>query len=75
VKGSVPPGYYTGLAFKLGLPFDLDHGDATIAASPLNFTAMFWVWASGYRFLKIDLAAGRPALRSISPAATAQHRK
>jgi uncharacterized repeat protein (TIGR04052 family) len=55
VKGSVPPGHYTGLAFRLGLPFDLDHGDATVAASPLNFTAMFWTWASGYRFLKIDL--------------------
>ena len=61
VKGSVPPGRYVGLAFKLGLPFDLDHGDATIAASPLNFTAMFWTWASGYRFLKIDLESAGAA--------------
>jgi len=58
VHGKVPRGQYVGLAFAVGLPFDLDHGDATLAPSPLNVTSMFWAWSPGYRFLKIDLFAG-----------------
>ncbi|PZU11631.1 MbnP family copper-binding protein [Sphingomonas sp.] len=55
VKGKVPAGAYVGLSFRVGLPEDLNHGDATIAKSPLNFTAMFWSWQAGYRFFKVDL--------------------
>lgn len=68
VKGHVPPGKYVGLAFDMGLPFDLDHGDATIAPSPLNSSAMFWAWAPGYRFVKVDLlgaAAPMPAMAGM----------
>ena len=61
VKGSVPEGQYMGLLFDIGLPFDQNHGDPTLAASPLNLTEMFWSWQAGYKFIKIDLStAGRP---------------
>lgn len=56
VTGSVPKGKYRGVRFTLGVPFELNHGDPTIAPSPLNFTSMFWVWQVGYRFVKIDMA-------------------
>ena len=57
VRGSVPPGDYTGVAFEVGVPFALNHADPTLAASPLNLTAMFWSWRGGYRFLRVDLVA------------------
>lgn len=61
VSGTVPAGSYRGLRFTLGVPFDLNHADATIAASPLNLTSLFWNWQAGYKFLRIDLASsGRP---------------
>jgi uncharacterized repeat protein (TIGR04052 family) len=54
--GTVPKGDYRGIRFRLGVPFDLNHGDATIAPSPLNLTSLFWNWQAGYKFLRIDLA-------------------
>lgn len=56
VVGRVAKGQYRGLRFTLGVPFDLNHGDPTLAESPLNLSAMFWAWQSGYKFLKIDMA-------------------
>lgn len=61
ITGTVPAGTYRGLRFTLGVPFDLNHADATIAPSPLNLTSLFWNWQAGYKFLRIDLAtSGRP---------------
>lgn len=56
VTGTVPAGVYTSISFDLGLPFDLNHGNASTAESPLNFTAMFWSWNSGYKFIRVDTA-------------------
>lgn len=62
VRGTVPAGTYTGLRFTLGVPFARNHGDPTIAPSPLNLTAMFWNWQGGYKFIKFDTAStGQPA--------------
>ena len=61
LHGTVPDGSYSGLAFDIGVPFAQNHGDPTLAASPLNLTAMFWTWQAGYKFVKIDLStAGQP---------------
>lgn len=61
VTGSVPKGNYRGVRYTLGVPFGLNHGDPTIAPSPLNISGMFWVWQSGYKFVKIDMATnGQP---------------
>ena len=73
VKGRVPKGHYIGVRFKLGLPFDLNHGDATVAASPLDLTAMFWSWQAGYRFLKIDMAGDLVRTKSGQPVGFAVH--
>ncbi len=54
LRGTVPEGAYTGLRFTMGLPPALNHQDATLAAAPFNFTAMFWNWQNGYKFLKAD---------------------
>lgn len=64
IRGSIPKGDYVGVRFTLGVPFDLNHGDPTLAPSPLNITSMFWVWKAGYRFLKIEMASsGQPDKR------------
>src|SRR4029079_10322095 len=42
----------------LGVPFDLNHGNAATAPSPLNFSAMFWSWQLGYKFLRLDTPGG-----------------
>lgn len=64
IRGSVPKGDYVGIRFTVGVPFELNHGDPTLAPSPLNITSMFWVWKAGYRFLKIDMAtSGQPDKR------------
>ena len=57
LRGTVPAGDYTGLAFDIGVPFAHNHGDPTLASSPLNLTAMFWNWQGGYKFIKIELSS------------------
>jgi uncharacterized repeat protein (TIGR04052 family) len=54
VVGVVPTGEYDGLRFKMGLPFELNHGDASTAPGVLGITALFWNWRGGYKFIRID---------------------
>ena len=67
ISGSVPAGNYTGLRFTVGVPFALDHVDASTAPAPLNFTAMNWVWQAGFKFIRAELVvvhengAGEPS--------------
>ncbi|MEO1102626.1 MAG: MbnP family copper-binding protein, partial [Pseudomonadota bacterium] len=69
ITGTAPADEYTGLAFSVGVPFDLNHGDPTLAASPLNLTAMFWNWRAGYKFVKLDIAtAGQPLMTASAKA-------
>jgi uncharacterized repeat protein (TIGR04052 family) len=69
VRGIVPAGQYTGVKFTVGVPFDRNHGDPTVAPAPLSSTAMFWTWQAGYKFLKFDTAtSGRP-IQSAKPTA------
>lgn len=57
VRGAVPAGEYEGLSFKVGVPSELNHGDASTAPSPLNLSGLWWNWTNGYKFLRIDSAA------------------
>lgn len=66
VTGRAPRGNYTGVRFTLGVPFELNHGDPTIAPSPLNITAMFWNWQGGYKFLKADMNSTGLAAKSMT---------
>ncbi len=54
VVGTAPPGDYDGIAFKVGVPFALNHQDVAVAPSPLNLSGMFWNWLGGYKFIRID---------------------
>jgi uncharacterized repeat protein (TIGR04052 family) len=64
VVGTVPKGNYKGLKFTLGIPFKLNHADATLASSPLNLTSLWWNWQFGYKFLRIDLQSQVTAERT-----------
>ncbi|MCC2096999.1 MAG: metallo-mystery pair system four-Cys motif protein [Hyphomicrobiales bacterium] len=64
VTGKVPLGQYKGLRFEIGVPFEMNHQDPTLARSPLNLTSMFWTWQGGYKFIRIDmLTSGKPAMK------------
>jgi len=54
VTGEAPAGTWTGLRFRLGVPFALNHGDVATAPSPLNVSTLFWSWQMGYKFARID---------------------
>lgn len=41
--------------FKIGVPFELNHAQASEAPSPLNLSGLFWSWQGGYKFLRIDV--------------------
>ncbi len=75
IRGTAPAGDYRGLAFTLGVPFALNHGDATIAPSPLNLTALFWVWNAGYKFLKLDMSSSGQPDKSLDATAGKKERE
>lgn len=54
VLGTLPDGDYEGLRFTMGVPFDLNHANKDVAATPLNLTSMHWDWQGGYKFLRLD---------------------
>lgn len=65
-------GPWEGVGFTVGVPFALNHADAAAAEAPLNTSAMFWSWASGYKFLKIDgVSEGLPTGLSLHLGSTA----
>jgi uncharacterized repeat protein (TIGR04052 family) len=55
VRGHAPEGTYTGIRFILGVPLDQNHQDRSVAAAPLDLSQLFWSWAGGYLFARIDL--------------------
>jgi len=57
IAGTVPEGHYTGLRFTLGVPFDKNHTDLTAQPSPLNLTALSWVWNAGRKFARLDFSS------------------
>ncbi len=63
LRGTVDDaGPFNGLRFLLGVPFALNHADASTAAAPLNRVSMFWSWNAGYKFLRVDArTTGQPA--------------
>jgi uncharacterized repeat protein (TIGR04052 family) len=51
IHGTAPSGDYTGVAFRVGVPFELNHVELTSLPSPLNRTSLFWSWRGGHLFL------------------------
>ncbi len=54
VAGIVPDGRYTGICFKVGIPYELNHINDATAPSPLNSSGMLWNWRGGRKFIRID---------------------
>jgi uncharacterized repeat protein (TIGR04052 family) len=52
---AAPDGTYVGIKFEVGVPFSLNHTNTVDMPAPLNNTAMAWSWASGRKFVKIEL--------------------
>jgi len=66
IAGTIPQGHYTGLRFTLGVPFNKNHTDLTAQPTPLNLTALAWVWNAGRKFLRLDFSStGMPRGYSI----------
>ena len=60
IVGSAPAhDDYVGLSFKVGVPSELNHLDATTAPYPFGMPGMAWQWKSGYRFVRIDVATDK----------------
>lgn len=58
VTGEAPAGDYTGVAFVVGVPFEMNHLDPVTDPAPLQQTGMSWAWQFGYKFIKADGAVG-----------------
>lgn len=54
VSAAVAPGTYKGIKFTIGVPENKNHVDVDNQTAPMNTTAMFWSWTSGYQFLRLD---------------------
>ncbi len=56
VSGTAKGREFAEVCFDLGVPFALNHLDASsdTTPSPLNIPAMNWFWRGGHKFLKID---------------------
>jgi uncharacterized repeat protein (TIGR04052 family) len=68
VRGTVPAGDYVGVVFEIGVPFAVNHQDVMLAGPPLNFTALAWPWAAGYKFTTIDFDTkplGEPTMVAV----------
>lgn len=55
ISGRAPEGKYTRLAFTLGVPTELNHVNGALSPEPLNSYGMQWSWASGYRYMKLEV--------------------
>lgn len=55
IEGTADDVPYAGVQFTVGVPFALNHVDATTAAPPFNNSAMGWNWNFGFKFLKFDV--------------------
>ncbi len=54
IVGTAGDGKFNGIAFKIGVPSDLNHSDVATAPSPLNLSGLFWNWLDGRKFARID---------------------
>jgi len=57
ITGHAPPGEYTGVAFRVGVPESTNHGDPAVQPAPLAAGSMAWGWLSGYKFLRAELGS------------------
>lgn len=68
IRGTAPAGEYKGIVFEIGVPYDLNHKDPTLASPPLNYSGLTWPWRIGYKFTTIDLDTANKPAASPQPA-------
>jgi uncharacterized repeat protein (TIGR04052 family) len=61
IKIEAPAGVYRGVAFDVGVPYEINHADVATAKAPLNVKAMWWNWQFGYKFARFDFKTNAPA--------------
>lgn len=54
ISGTTTGGGYSGVVFDLGLPESLNLLSNSTAPAPLNLNQMYWSWAIGYKFTKLE---------------------
>ena len=54
IVGTMPDVEVTGLRFKVGIPFELNHQDPLVTGAPLNVSTLFWGWEAGRVFVRVD---------------------
>ncbi len=47
----------SAMRFTVGVPFSVNHLNPISQKSPLNSPSMFWVWQTGHKFIRLELAA------------------
>lgn len=61
IRATAPAGDYVALRMRLGVPFELNHGDPVHAPAALAGTTMSWGWQGGMKFLRLEGRwGGRP---------------
>ncbi|MGB1261964.1 MAG: MbnP family copper-binding protein [Cognaticolwellia sp.] len=45
------------MRFTLGVPFERNHLNPISQESPLNIPSMFWVWQTGHKFIRLEMAS------------------
>lgn len=68
IRGTAPAGNYKGVVFEIGVPFDLNHKDPTLATAPLNYSGLTWPWRIGYKFTTIDFDTANKSSATAQPA-------
>lgn len=63
IMGTAATAEYTGVVFDLAVPFAQNHLDVAAAEAPLDNSAMYWAWAIGYKFMRVDFDVNSGAAR------------
>lgn len=58
ISGLVPVDSYTGIKFRVGVTEEVNLLDPALAQPPFNSYTMYWSWATGYKFMKIEGKTG-----------------
>ncbi len=56
IRGQVLGDSFTGIRFSVGVPVEMNSMETVLEnrGSPLNQSALFWSWRSGYKYVRLD---------------------
>jgi uncharacterized repeat protein (TIGR04052 family) len=54
IRLDVPAGTWRAIAFRVGVPFALDHADPATSTAPLTIGEMHWGWQAGFKHLRVE---------------------